>query len=292
MKALARELAAQLGAACSLVPGKESGDRDMPRCSRWRCGSDSLFVKVAAAAMDGQLAAEAAGLRELARAGALRVPAVRAQGIAGGIAFLALEWIEAIPGDDATERRLGEGLAALHAVRAGQFGWGIANTIGPTPQENGWCTEWTEFWRERRLRPQLARAVRSGYGRLLEELGGRLLGAVSGILADHAPQPSLLHGDLWAGNWCADSAGRPVIFDPAVYYGDRETDLAMTRLFGGFGRAFYEAYLHAAPLPTGHEIRVELYNLYHVLNHANLFGGGYPARARSMIDRLLAQVHP
>ena len=290
MKALARELATQLGAVCSLEPGREAAGRDMPRCSRWRCGSDSLFVKMAAAAADGQLSAEAAGLRELARAGTLRVPAVRAQGIAGGFAFLALEWIDAMPGDDAAERRLGEGLAALHAVHAGQFGWGMDNTIGPTPQGNGWCTEWSVFWRERRLRPQLERAVRSGYGRLLEEVGGRLLGAVSVFLAGHASQPSLLHGDLWAGNWCADGAGRPVIFDPAVYYGDRETDLAMTRLFGGFGRAFYEAYLHAAPLPPGHEIRAELYNLYHVLNHANLFGGGYPSRARSMMDRLLAQL--
>jgi fructosamine-3-kinase len=291
VEALARELARQLGAPSSLEPDREAGAQGMPRCSRWRCGSDLLFVKIAAAAADGQLAAEAAGLRELARAGALRVPAVRARGIAGGFAFLALEWIDATPGEDATERRLGVGLAALHAVHAEQFGWDIDNTIGPTPQRNGWGSDWSVFWRDRRLRPQLELAARSGYGRLLEEVGGRLLGAVPALLDGHPTQPSLLHGDLWAGNWCADGRGRAVIFDPAVYYGDRETDLAMTRLFGGFGRAFYEAYLHAAPLPAGHEIRAELYNLYHVLNHANLFGGGYPSRARTMIDRLLAQVH-
>lgn len=291
MEALARELARQLGAACSREADREAGAQDMPRFSRWRCGADSLFVKVAAAAAEVQLSAEAAGLRELARAGTLRVPAVRAQGVAGGFAFLALEWIDAMPGEDASERRLGAGLAALHAVHAGQFGWEIDNTIGPTPQRNGWCGEWSVFWRDRRLRPQLELAARSGYGRLLEEIGGRMLEAVPALLDRHVAQPSLLHGDLWAGNWCADGGGRAVIFDPAVYYGDRETDLAMTRLFGGFSRAFYETYWHAAPLPAGHDTRAELYNLYHVLNHANLFGGAYPSRARSMMERLLAQVH-
>jgi len=147
-----------------------------------------------------------------------------------------------------------------------------------------------EFFRERRLRYQLELASQRGFARDLEEPGHRLLEGVGALLEGHRPEPSLLHGDLWAGNWFADGEDRPVIFDPAVYYGDREADLAMTRLFGGFGRAFYSAYETEAPLPPGHAVRAELYNLYHVLNHANLFGGGYARQARSIIDRLLAEV--
>ncbi len=109
------------------------------------------------------------------------------------------------------------------------------------------------------------------------------------LLAGHRPAASLLHGDLWGGNWLASSGGEPVLFDPAVYYGDRETDLAMTRLFGGFGEAFYRAYEAAAPLPPGWPERCELYNLYHVLNHANLFGSAYVRQARSVIERLLTR---
>ena len=286
---LARELAAQLGTDCAPEPQSTVAGGSTHRFYRWRCASGWLFVKVARSEALAQFAAEAQGLTELARADALRVPRVRAQGVAGGHAFLALEWIEAGATDEHSERRLGEGLAALHGVYAEQFGWHIDNTVGPTPQLNGWCGEWAAFWRERRLGPQLELAVRRGFGRLLEPSGERLLEALGALLGGHRPHASLLHGDLWAGNWCTDRGGAPVIFDPAAYYGDRETDVAMTRLFGGFGRAFYEAYEGAAPLPAGHAVRAELYNLYHVLNHANLFGGGYAQRARAMMDRLLAE---
>lgn len=289
VQALARELSAQLGTACAREPERMVAGGGTHRCYRWRCASGPLFVKVTAAEAHAQLAAEAVGLAELTRAAALRVPQVRAQGVAGAYAFLALEWIEPTAGDASCERRLGEGLAALHRVCAEQFGWKIDNTIGPTPQLNGWSDDWTTFWREQRLRPQLELAARHGFSRILQEPGERLLERIVVLLEGHRPQPSLLHGDLWAGNWCADSSGAPVIFDPAVYYGDRETDLAMTRLFGGFGRPFYEAYEDGAPLPVGHALRVELYNLYHVLNHANLFGGSYAERARAMIERLVAE---
>lgn len=233
--------------------------------------------------------AEAAGLAELARAGALRVPRVIASGQTDGCAFLALEWIEAAAVDARCELRLGEGLAALHAVTAQYFGFGEDNFIGRTLQPNGWLTGWTEFFCERRLGPQLALAAQRGLGALLTQPGERLLAAVPRLLDGHRPAASLLHGDLWGGNWLAGPAGEPVVFDPAVYYGDREADLAMTRLFGGFGADFYRAYSAAAPLPPGGELRAELYNLYHVLNHANMFGGGYARQARAMIDRLLAE---
>ena len=229
-------------------------------------------------------------LRQLREARLLRVPRVLATGVAGAAAFLALEWIERGPASEDCERRLGEGLAALHSVSAPRFGWWRDNTIGRTPQANAWSADWVDFFRERRLRPQLALVVQHGFAGLLAERLERLLAALPALLAGHAPCASLLHGDLWGGNWLASATGEPVLFDPAVYYGDRETDLAMTRLFGGFGAAFYRAYEAAAPLPAGAAVREELYNLYHVLNHANLFGGGYAHQAGELIDRLLAEV--
>ena len=172
---------------------------------------------------------------------------------------------------------------------APRFGWPRDNTIGTTPQVNAWGDDWAEFFRDRRIAPQLALAARNGHGGALQRDGERLLAAIPALLAGHAPAPSLLHGDLWSGNAACLATGEPVIFDPAVYYGDREADLAMTELFGGFGADFYAAYRDAWPLPDGYERRRTLYNLYHVLNHLNLFGGGYGAQAETMIARLLAE---
>jgi fructosamine-3-kinase len=291
MAMLGRELIALLGTDCAAEPESTVCASGMQRCYRWRRGSGWLFVKTVPATSNDRLAAEAAGLEALATAGALRVPRVCAQGIAAAEAFLALEWIDMAAATADSERRLGEGLAALHCVTADRFGWNHDNHIGPTPQANGWLADWAAFWREQRLQPQLDLAIRRGHGHLLADSGARLLEVLEVLLVDHGPLPSLLHGDLWGGNWCTTTDGQPVIFDPAVYYGDRETDLAMTRLFGGFGRRFYEAYQGSAPLPAGHAVRAELYNVYHVLNHANLFGGGYVRQAHRMIRRLLAQAH-
>ena len=288
-EAISRELSARLGVRCAPEPARPVSGGSIHRCYLWRCATGPMFVKVADASAAVLFEAEAAGLVELAAAHAVRTPALRARGVAGDTAFLALEWIEArLSGQDG-ERKLGERLAAQHRVTAEQFGWRMDNSIGRTPQVNGWLSSWVEFFRERRLRYQLELASRRGFGKLLGQPGERLLETVGALLEGHRPQPSLLHGDLWGGNWFADAEGEPVIFDPAVYYGDRETDLAMTRLFGGFGRAFYAAYQAAAPLPAGQAVRSELYNLYHVLNHANLFAGGYASQARSMIERLLAE---
>jgi fructosamine-3-kinase len=289
-EAIAREIAAQVGGECAPEPDSGVSGGSIHRSYRWRCGATRLFVKVADRGGGAGLEAEATGLLALADARAVRVPHVLARGRAGAATFLALEWIESRPAGRAAERRLGEQLAVQHQVTAAQFGFADDNLIGSSRQPNGWLEDWIEFFRERRLRHQLALAVQNGFAQLLEQPGARLLEALAALLAGHRPEASLLHGDLWAGNWLADEHQEPVIFDPAVYYGDRETDLAMTRLFGGFGRAFYDAYQTAAPLPAGHAVRAELYNLYHVLNHANLFGGAYAPQARASIDRLLAEV--
>jgi len=253
----------------------------------WRLDSDAgpFFVKLNDAGGAAMFAAEARGLEALAATATVRVPHPVCHGRAAGRAFLVLEHLDLRPGDGASAARLGAALAALHATHAPAFGWERDNTLGSTPQPNGWVDDWVGFWRQRRLGPQLALAA--GHGHRLRG-GERLLGRLDQLLAGHAPAPSLLHGDLWGGNWAALADGTPVLFDPAVYYGDRETDLAMTELFGGFDPAFAAAYRDAAPLAAGYPRRRELYNLYHVLNHANLFAGGYVGQAQRLIDRLLA----
>ena len=285
---------AELGAATGLrfrgAPRRLAVGGGFATCERWESDAGSVFVKVADRQRLPLLEAEAAGLRELASTAALRVPRVLAVGLAGSQAFLALEWIEFRAATSRTEARLGELLAAQHRVTAPRFGWHRDDTIGATPQPNAWADDWARFFAEQRLGFQLDLAVEQGHSGRLVERGRRLCEQLDVLLRGHRAVPSLLHGDLWGGNWAADESGNPVVFDPAVYFGDREADLAMTRLFGGFGRAFYDAYESAWPLEAGATLRFDLYNLYHVLNHLNLFGGGYRAQAEALIDRLLAEV--
>lgn len=256
---------------------------------RWESGAGTMFVKVAGAGSASMFAAEAEGLVELAQAGAVRVPQVFAHGLAGEQAYLAMEWITLRPLGAGAQRLLGEQLARQHRCTAERHGWRRDNTIGRTPQVNTWCDDWQQFFIAHRLNFQFELAQRNGHGGRLQSRGAELLEQVPALLDGHQPRPALLHGDLWGGNAAADPGGLPVIFDPSVYYGDREADLAMTRLFGGFGAAFHGAYEAAWPLPAGAAQRVDLYNLYHVLNHLNLFGAGYLGQAMSLIDALLSR---
>lgn len=249
-------------------------------------GETRFFVKIADMPHADMLGAEAEGLKAIAQTGTVRVPDVIATGFAEGAAFLAIEWLTIV--DGGRDAALGRALAALHAVKAERYGWHRDNTIGTTPQANGWSDDWAAFFRDHRLLPQLELAAANGHRGTLQRDGGKLLERVSTLLAGHQPTASLLHGDLWAGNAGQLEGGTPVVFDPAVYYGDRETDLAMTELFGGFHADFYAAYHEAAPLPAGYEVRRTLYNLYHVLNHLNLFGTAYRKQAEAMVGELLA----
>ncbi|MEW5893114.1 MAG: fructosamine kinase family protein [Pseudomonadota bacterium] len=245
-----------------------------------------FFLKLNEAAKAAMFEAEAAGLNEILASHSLRAPRPVCWGSAGGQAYLVLEYLElASHGSAAT---LARRLAGMHRTTQAQFGWRMDNTIGDTPQPNTPCPDWLEFWRDRRLHHQLRLAAKRGAGRRLLEGGERLMSALAAFFVGYRPQPSLLHGDLWGGNY-GFAAGEPVVFDPAVYYGDREADLAMTELFGGFGPDFYAAYREAWPLDPGYGVRKTLYNLYHVLNHFNMFGGGYAAQAEAMIGRLLAE---
>jgi len=282
------------------VVAAATGQRPEPRDARpvgggcinagWCLGSGtgSIFVKTNVPGSLPMFEAEHEGLEEIRAAGALRAPRPLATGATASEAWIAMEWIDTGPAVAGTQARLGEGLARLHRRVAERFGWHRHNTIGSTPQRNDWSADWASFLAERRIGHQLELASDNGYGNRLSAPGRRLLDQIGAFFTDYTPAASLLHGDLWGGNWSTDAAGEPFVFDPAVYYGDREADLAMTELFGGFGAEFRSAYEASWPLDPGYETRRHLYNLYHVLNHLNLFGGGYLGQAESMIGRLLA----
>ena len=212
-------------------------------------------------------AAEEEGLKALRPH--IRVPHVLERGVKDGKAFVLLERLDLQRGGDYAE--LARMLAKLHRQTGPRFGWARDNYIGLAPQINAWRDSWAEFFLECRLRPQASKA-------------GIALPAIR-LLDNHNPAPALLHGDLWNGNVGFTKEG-PVVFDPAVYYGDREADLAMTELFGGFPREFYDAYGRAYALDAGYEKRKHVYNLYHLLNHLNLFGATYQAQTEAALTLL------
>ncbi len=247
-----------------------------------------LFLKLNEPDCGDMFAAEFEGLNELRGADAVRVPEPLAHGVAAGAAWLLMEHLDLEPGSAAAAARLGAALAAQHRHTARRFGWRRDNTIGSTLQRNRMQADWPAFFGAYRLGFQLRLAAENDCGAELHDKGARLLEQLPRFIDGYEPVPSLLHGDLWAGNWAMTSGAEPVIFDPAVYYGDREADVAMTELFGGFPREFYVAYEAAWPLDAGYGLRRDIYNLYHVLNHLNLFGGSYLRQAIGMLDRLLA----
>jgi len=265
----------------------EIGGGCINRAVRMTDAEHSFFVKTNGSSAAAMFEAERDGLRALDVAGAPRTPRPVVDGSADGVTFLVLEYIPMsrleVPGWEA----LGQQLAAMHRHTARRFGWHRDNTIGSTHQPNDWTEDWVTFWREHRLGHQLALARDNGLDPGVVRRGERLHQSLDGLLGGYAPSPSILHGDLWSGNVAADAEGNPVLFDPAPYYGDREADLAMTELFGRFHPRFYDTYREVWPLEAGFEARKTLYNLYHVLNHFNLFGGGYAGQVRAMIDKLL-----
>ena len=247
-----------------------------------------FFVKLNDAKRLPMFEAEAAGLQEILASNTVRAPQPLCHGVTDDKAYLVMEYLDLHAyGDSAA---LGRQLAQMHRPPQAYFGGPRDNTLGSTPQPNTQTATWISFWRDRRLGYQLRLAAQNGYGGKLQTQGEKLLAGLDAFFTDYQPQASLLHGDLWGGNHGYLADGTPVIFDPAVYYGDRETDLAMTELFGGFAPAFYAAYREAWPLDAGYVERKTLYNLYHILNHANLFGGGYAAQALQMAMKLNAEL--
>ena len=265
--------------------------------------SRAYFAKINQASQIAMFEAEALGLQQMLATQTIRVPEPICWGTEGNSAYIVLEWLDlGSRGGERAWEEMGRKLAAMHKytppnpplLRGGEepnstllrgvFGWDINNTIGSTVQINNWTANWAEFWAEYRIGYQLKLAKRRG-GDFPQ--GERLLEMIPELLAGYEPQPSLVHGDLWGGNAGVTSAGEPVIFDPATYFGDREVDIAMTELFGGFPALFYRGYNQVWSLDGGYERRKSLYNLYHILNHFNLFGGSYESQANQMIKRVL-----
>jgi fructosamine-3-kinase len=281
-------IAAATGAPFFAAKVSAIGGGDINQAFSVSDGTRRYFVKANSAASLPMLEAEGEALNALAATHSVRVPQPLCSGMAAGQAFLVLEYLELRGSGNAA--LLGTQLAQLHRASQGWFGWGHDNWIGSTPQPNGWHSDWIAFWRDRRLGHQLRLAAQNGYGGALQQDGEALLSRLDAFFDGYAPVPSMLHGDLWGGNHGYLADGMPAIFDPATYVGDRECDLAMSELFGGFAPGFYAAYREARPLDAGYAVRRTLYNLYHILNHANLFGGGYVAQAQRMMAQLLAQI--
>jgi fructosamine-3-kinase len=245
-------------------------------------GKRDFFVKTNTANQLDMFVAEAIALQQMYATKTMRVPQPICWGIAGEVAYLVMENLDL--GGSQDWEAMGRHLAAMHRVTSDRgFGWDRDNTIGATPQINNWTNNWIDFWREYRLAFQIRLAKRKGWRCSIPE--EKIYAALPKFFRDYQPQPSMVHGDLWGGN-AAFVKGEPVIFDPALYYGDREVDLAMTELFGGFPSQFYRSYNAAYPLDAGYKERKTLYNLYHILNHFNLFGGGYGSQASRMIDSI------
>lgn len=255
-------------------------------------GGGTVFLKANSELPDDVFEREAEGLRALAESGCLRVPRDPLPGVAAdGTRFLVMEAIE-LTGSPGGDRRgffedFGRRFARLHRETPGErYGFAHDNYLGPTPQPNPRYDDWGSFFRDHRLGHQLRLARETGASDAeLERLGERLLDRVPELVATADEPPVLLHGDLWSGNFGVAADGEPVVFDPAAYYGQREADLAMTRLFGGFDPRFYAAYEEEWPLPPGSEDRLALYELYHLLNHLNIFGGGYRSGCLAILRR-------
>ena len=228
--------------------------------------------------------AEAQALSEISDTQTVRAPEVIAHGLENEQAFLVLEFIEEGRNSGEGQAKLGTQLAQLHRVSQPFFGWSMDNCIGATPQPNPRSENWPAFYRDHRLAHQFDLAANKG--RKFEGTQ-KLLESIDSFFTTYTPHPSLLHGDLWGGNAGYDRDGTPFLFDPASYYGDREADIAFTYMFGGFSSAFYDAYEREYPVDRGFRQRKTLYNLYHELNHFNLFGGGYGNSAQSSINKLL-----
>lgn len=246
---------------------------------------DSYFVKVNQASQVEMFVAEALGLEQMYATHTITLPKPICWGVAGNSCYLVLEWLDLGGGNSQAWSEMGKQLAAMHQKGiTDKFGWERNNTIGSTPQINNWMDNWADFFAEQRIGYQLKLAKRRG-GNFPDS--NQVVEAVREQLADRQPEPSIVHGDLWSGNAAVTRDGQPVILDPATYYGDREVDLAMTELFGGFPAAFYHGYNQFWQLDSGYQQRKIIYNLYHVLNHFNLFGGGYSSQANRMIDQIL-----
>lgn len=243
------------------------------------------FVKTNDEAQLPLFEAEIIALKEIQQSCTIQVPKALVCGVYGKQSYLVLEFVGMQ--EAASNVLFGEKLAQLHLYQASRFGFQMDNYIGTTLQTNSWSDDWITFWQQQRLMPQLMLCKQNGYSGQLIDKGLELIEKTPYFFQSYQPKASLLHGDLWSGNYSSTLFGQPIIYDPASYYGDHEVDLAMTELFGHPSHDFYSRYQEIYPLDDGFNERKLFYNVYHILNHANLFGGGYQQQAINSIERLL-----
>ena len=244
------------------------------------------FLKIGSNNDFNRFAAEARGLELISLTNTVQTPQVLSLGNIGDNAYILMEFLDMGPQTNHSALELGKQLAKMHKTTADSFGLEQTNWIGLTEQLNKQETDWVVFYKDQRLLPQLELAYSKGYTATLEDKASHLLNNLDVFFEDYEPVPSLLHGDLWSGNWGTLYNNEPVIFDPAVYYGDRETDIVMTLLFGGFSQEFYESYNHTWSMSSSFNTRQDLYNLYHVINHLNIFGTSYLTQSENLLDKL------
>lgn len=285
---LQETLAATLEKPFDITSRQSISGGDINQAWKISDGNTDYFLKTNTADKIEMFAAEAEGLKAMSAADAIRVPQPVCYGSHGDQSYLVMEYVPLSGNLD--RNQFGHQMAEFHQYTQTEFGWHRENTIGSTPQINDFSTDWIDFWQERRLGFQIQLAVKHGANNRLADKAEKLMADMAVFFAGYRPVASILHGDLWSGNWGADAENNPVIFDPAVYFGDHETDLAMMELFGSPGNAFFSAYNEVFPIDPGYSTRKTLYNLYHILNHFNLFRGGYAGQAEHMIDQLLAEI--
>ena len=259
-------------------------------CNAYKIESQSkiYFLKTHQPTMHSMLQSEATNLSAIAATNTIKTPQAISHGQTTSYCFLLLEYLDLT--HTGSHAALGTGLAKLHQHGADYFGWNENNWIGATPQPNEKNEDWISFWRDMRLGHQIVLAKSNHAPQAMVQNCEKLLNDFSLLFESYKPKSSLLHGDLWSGNFAFIEGGIPVIYDPASYYGDHEADLAMTELFGGFNQDFYSAYNEHFPVDEGYKVRKDFYNLYHILNHFNLFGGGYAAQAEKLCAKVLSEI--
>ncbi len=282
---LLQHLASRLDVDADNLRVQTSSGGDINQAFRLVDDDNSWFVKINLADCLFMFEAEQRGLDLIQASNSIRVPLGLGSGQYQQWSYLLLEYIDLRGNPDS--QALAVALAAMHGCQSDSFGNDFDNTIGSTPQVNTRENSWTDFWSEHRIGHQISLMMERGLDKGLIQRLQALQSVIDYFFRNYSPLPSLLHGDLWSGNWAADAAGQPVIYDPACYFGDHEADLAMMELFGSPGDSFFRAYHEAFPIDPGYGERKLLYNLYHIVNHALLFGGGYANQASRMADQLL-----
>lgn len=284
-RALGRCISAKIDTDFSVINIDPVSGGDINQCYSVSDHEKRFFIKVNQDSCEAMFEQEAYSLAAIKKTNKIECPNVITTGVLDGNAFLALEFIALNNTNVCDWHLFGQRLAQMHDESIhGQFGWQYDNFIGLTPQSNQWQSNWRSFFAEQRIGWQLQllheKSITFGNVDFIVE-------ACHKGLLNHKVSPALVHGDLWQGN-LGFSHGAPAIFDPACYYGDREVDLAMTELFGTLPQSFYQGYQSIFNIPPGYEKRKHIYNLYHILNHANLFGDAYIDQAKATISRVLA----